>query len=110
MAALNKSKTHGNRPGSYKQFYERKDAPSFKTLNFPIKIRDILRFEKDNEEKDISVSVYGAEEWQPKKSKKKSFVPDKHPDHSESTMSEGEVESESEDEMTEENVFLTMKK
>ena len=50
MAALYTPKTNRSRPGSYKEFYKREDAPSFKTLNFPIKIRDILRFEKDNEE------------------------------------------------------------
>ena len=38
MAALYTPKSHSERSGSYKQFYERKEAPSFKTLNFPIKI------------------------------------------------------------------------
>ena len=73
-------------------------------MKFPVKLRDILRFEKENESKDISVSVYGAHEWKDKKSKKKNFIPqDQCPDYTESTTSDGEIESDPEEEMTEDD-------
>ena len=76
MAGLYRPRHNPHRPGSYKEFYERDDAPTFSSLTFPVKLRDILRFEKDNSDKDISVSVYGVHEWEDKKSKKskKKFI------------------------------------
>ena len=93
-----------SRPGSYKEFYEKDDAPTFTSLTFPMKLRDISRFEKENEDKGITVHVYGVHEWRDRKTaKRKSSLSDSDiSKDSISTMSDSE-ESEPEEQMTEED-------
>ena len=123
MASLYTPVSNRENPYSYSKFYKEENATTFNSLTFPMKLRDILKFEKENENKDITVSVFGVHEWKDRKKKKKfisdcsseseditmiDFEPEdkkkqKESSESISTMSDSESDSEPEEEMTEED-------
>ena len=106
MASLYTPAHHVSRPGSYKKFYEEDDAPTFTSTTLPMKLRDISKFEKENEDKSITVHVYAVHEWRDRKKGIKRYRVPGEPDltvSSEPTMSDGESESEPEDKPTEED-------
>ena len=76
MASLYTPVSNKCHPSSYSKFYKEENAPTFNSLTFPMKLRDILKFEKENENKDITVSVFGVHEWKDRKNKNKKFIPD----------------------------------
>ena len=104
MAGLYTPEQNGHRVSSYKPYYEQEDAPMFQ-LTYPAKLRDIAKFERDNEAKDISVHVYGVEERRGRKVFVAPECEDEQAVVSISTMSEGESESESDEEMEEDRQF-----
>ena len=85
---------HSDRVSSYEQFYTEPDFPDFGGISYPMKLKDIAKFETKNP--DISVNVYGVHEWTGRKSKKD--VDDEDEYHSEESDSdEMEVDSVSDD-------------
>ena len=88
-----------------KRYGEEADAPTFTSLTFPVTLREISKFEKENENKGITVHVYAVHEWRDRKTaKKKSFLSDSDiSKESISTMSDSESDSEPEEEMAEED-------
>ena len=58
MAALYDGGHDKHRVGSYTHFYTEEDAPNFDGLEYPLRIKDIRKFEAKNPK--ISVHVYGA--------------------------------------------------
>ena len=105
MACLYTPKRNRERVSSYTKFYEEDDAPTFDSLTFPMTLRDIAKFEKENEDKDITVHVYAVHEWRDRKTAKRNSSPSDSDNckDSISTMSDSEEESEPEEQMTEED-------
>ena len=120
MAGLYNPENNRNIVSSYKRFYEENDAPDFSNLEYPMKVKDIGKFESMNP--DVSVNVYGTREWTPGSGRTKQTrktktltrevpmdvdedepmeVEDEEPADSVSTADD--EESESEDEETEED-------
>ena len=60
MACLYRPKANPSRVSSYKDFYDCPDTPDFSEVDYPVKLKDISKFEKKNM---ISVNVYGVKEW-----------------------------------------------
>ena len=60
MAGLYTPKNNRDRVSSYTSYYEEPDAPNLSRVEYPFEIRNIVKFEADNE--DISVSFYGIKE------------------------------------------------
>ena len=57
IASLYDGGHNKQRVSSYTRFYDENDAPLFDGLNYPLRITDITKFEKNNPK--ISVNVYG---------------------------------------------------
>ena len=104
MASLYTPVHNRQHPYAYSKFYQENNAPTFNSLIFPIKLRDITKFENENSHLDITVSVFGVHEWKDRKNKKKHFIPECSLNfESISTMSDDNSESEGEEEMTTED-------
>ena len=59
MASLYTPVSNKCHPSSYPKFDKEENAPTANSLTFPMKVRDFLKFEKENENKDITVSLFG---------------------------------------------------
>ena len=119
MASLYDGGHDKQRVSSYTRFYDENDAPLFDGLDYPLRITDITKFEKNNPR--ISVNVYGEvttnsfsaaistlskiieEEEEEEEEEDQDEDQENQEKEGESTMSASDYESDSEDEETEED-------
>ena len=101
MAGLYTPENNRDRMSSYQDFYQHDDAPNFSRVEYPMKIRDISKFENDNE--DISINVYGIKDEAPKIQKDAELEDTDDEGEPPESISVLTSESESDDKETEED-------